>query len=463
MQAVTEADGSLVAASGAVTLAREDTAPAQATVIASPAITWEGAESIALPESPPSFAAALLVVTPLAPFAVALSLGTLYVSPGAANLLASWGASMLMVGVGLGLVVSLVIAAVYCYVLRGTAVDQANATAYTEQCHRLMLLTARASVHAARPQLSETELSACRQVDASQLLARQQLVTPGLRWVLGIGYTTVWSLIPRGEEALMLVEPRETVVDAASYDQLRLEDSTMPMRKVLQDRLTAAIKDLSGDRDSVSARLTISQVRSAINQFRDDSREALVRSRNHVMGTLLVTGFTAMVLFSLAVISQPGASRQNLGSDPVVAAGVVFLVGALIGLFGRLNNESATDNAVEDYGLTVARLALTPVLSGLAAEGGVMVIALLPLLFNATALAPSADRQIQSEAVRAIPDLNMIYNLHSNPLGVGLAAMFGLTPSLLVGALQRTAESAKAGLKSTTATTTTNNQPPPRK
>ncbi len=45
----------------------------------------------------------------------------------------------------------------------------------------------------------------------------------------------------------------------------------------------------------------------------------------------------------------------------------------MMGLFSRIYRESLTSTAVDDYGLTLARLIATPLLSGLAGVGGVVL------------------------------------------------------------------------------------------
>ena len=49
------------------------------------------------------------------------------------------------------------------------------------------------------------------------------------------------------------------------------------------------------------------------------------------------------------------------------AAIIFYFVGAIVGLFSRLYTESQSDSAIDDYGLTIARIAVIPIISGLAA------------------------------------------------------------------------------------------------
>jgi hypothetical protein len=53
------------------------------------------------------------------------------------------------------------------------------------------------------------------------------------------------------------------------------------------------------------------------------------------------------------------------------------MVGAVAGLFGRIYRESQISTAFDDYGLSLTRLAATPLLSGLAGVGGVLLFSTL--------------------------------------------------------------------------------------
>ncbi len=106
-------------------------------------------------------------------------------------------------------------------------------------------------------------------------------------------------------------------------------------------------------------------------------------------------------------------------------AGVAFyLVGALVGLFNRLRGEADSDSAVEDYGLALARLVHTPLFSGLAAVSGVLLTAILAGFSGvATTSSGTASASLLSD----------IFKL--NPGSLLLAALFGLTPGLLIDRL----------------------------
>lgn len=66
----------------------------------------------------------------------------------------------------------------------------------------------------------------------------------GLRWVTGMGYLNVWSLLHRAEEALVKVEPPEMVLRGALHDKLAIQNSTLQQRDELLDKLIQAVTDL---------------------------------------------------------------------------------------------------------------------------------------------------------------------------------------------------------------------------
>ncbi len=118
---------------------------------------------------------------------------------------------------------------------------------------------------------------------------------------------------------------------------------------------------------------------------------------------------------------------------------VYFLVGAIAGFFARLQAEWTTDTAVDDFGLSTARLVHIPWISGLAAVGGVLITSVL-------------DNQLMDNIV-SDSTLNGIFN--SSPALLIVAAIFGLTPDLIIRRLTQQAERYKEDLQSTQASRST--------
>jgi hypothetical protein len=289
----------------------------------------------------------------------------------------------------------------------------------------------------------------------------QQIISDGdeLRWVRATGYLNLWNLVHRAEEALIMVEPLPHVVVEARFDELRLMSSTMENRADLLSNLRSAMLDLStcarkylgsvssgvpsganmvpanasptgGDDCVTLARSMISMARQTINVYRDDRRDGLVRMRRRLCKTVFLTGTATFALLAFAIV-------HGVPSLTLVSAVFIYLVGALAGLFNRLYLDSHADSAVDDYGLTEARLLEIPLISGLSGLAGVLITALLPLSSGSGAPAPSVT-------------LSNIFNLEHNAFYLIVAAIFGNAPSLVLGRLSQ-AEQYKADLKSSKA------------
>jgi hypothetical protein len=184
--------------------------------------------------------------------------------------------------------------------------------------------------------------------------------------------------------------------------------------------------------DRRQARSAIFQVRRVVDEYRDSRWDALVRRRNHLLEAAVFTRITAYGLLGLVILSHVLIST-------IVAVTVFYLVGAVVGLFNRMQSASASSLSVEDYGLSTALLTETAPFSGLAAVGGVLLTGLLGVALNHSS--PNAM------------DLGSIFDLTSNQFGIVVAAIFGLTPTLLTANLQKAADQYKSDLKSTGSST----------
>ncbi|OGO54522.1 MAG: hypothetical protein A2Z32_09765 [Chloroflexi bacterium RBG_16_69_14] len=348
--------------------------------------------------------------------------------------------------------------------LRGmAAVNVAQSRSYGQLVERTLAL--RAGSKAARPGQAvdadgpspDERASALDQLRAALDVLEPELGLPGpipsgIRYVSASGYINLWRALHRGEEALILVAATDRAVAEAYYDVRRLSGSAIPDVRTLTLDLRAAIQALDpaaatalirvdplpaspvSELSPGIARSVISQVRRYLNDYRDGLWDGLIRERNRLLRTILVTATVAFLLVGLAVI-------YNDGKAAVAAASVYFLVGAVVGLFAQLRTEGRADSAVDDYGLFEARLLHVPLVSGLAALGGVFLAAVLPSLLGPTA---------GLDAGAAPPTLDKIFVL-TNSRALLAAAVFGLAPELLIHGLRTRADTLKKELASSEA------------
>jgi hypothetical protein len=290
---------------------------------------------------------------------------------------------------------------------------------------------------------------------------------PSLRWGTGDAYLDLRERLHRAEEALIAVEPVSLAVGEAGYDVRRIEGGRFADSKRLLASVATAQQALEKNPSDPVARATLRQVRRAINEYRDSLRAGLIRARNHLFVTAIYASLNAYALLGVAMIW--GASRAA-----ILAAAAFYLVGATVGLFRQLQLASTATTTQEDYGLESMRLIQTPLFSGLAAIGGVVLLSIVPALTPSLAQpAPAGSRGTTSAATttttsttttspsnatttptaqpangRSIPPLESIFDLGRNEMGLVIAAIFGLTPTLLVTRLRAQSEGLKSGLKS---------------
>ena len=219
----------------------------------------------------------------------------------------------------------------------------------------------------------------------------------------------------------------------------------------------------------LEARLDLSQIRSEINQYSDDRWAKLVRYRKNLLVTAALTGVFTYILLCIPILLK--ADLQT-----IIAATVIYIVGATVGLFSRLNREwNDNKTMVDSYGLTQARILVSPLLSGLAAVGGVSLVSILGLtLLNfsgsggassggtGTAPPPVAVSTVtasgitvqvsitqQTTSPQDFPTLGKIFNLEKNlTVALVVAAVFGFLPNLLINVLQQQANNWQSQIQS---------------
>lgn len=189
------------------------------------------------------------------------------------------------------------------------------------------------------------------------------------------------------------------------------------------------------------ARAVLRDVRQAVNEERGAQWQGIVRARNRLLRTAFVAGIAAFLLLGLAIL-------DHAPENALVGAVAFFLVGALFGLFARLYVEGQSESASDDYGLFEARLIALPILSGLAGVAGVFLVAIAAPALGAPAVA-SASSAVTSIAASALAapatasagsavtsSLVDIFDLSNHQQGLIWAAVFGVTPELVLKQLQ---------------------------
>lgn len=162
------------------------------------------------------------------------------------------------------------------------------------------------------------------------------------------------------------------------------------------------------------ARADIRKVKAALHKFTNERWDGLVRARNQLMVTAFLTTFFTYMLVIIAVLAK--VKPMN-----TLDAMVFYFLGAIAGLFGRLFDERNADTVMDDYGLSMARIIVTPLISGLAALVGVLF-------------------------VTTSPKLDTIYQI--NLQNLVFAAILGFAPNILINLLQSKSEAIKSQIKS---------------
>ena len=326
-------------------------------------------------------------------------------------------------------------------------------------------------------QVAQTDAYACY-IDIRKML---QQSPAGLLWTLGTGYNNAWSLLHHAEEALIEWECVPEVIRGAIHDKLAIQGSAISDKDELLDKLTRAVTTLDptavvylkdhqpkesseldqlaeafkqkaikqilsengsdndaskgvGPKAELTARAALREVRSTLNGFRDKSWEGIVRARNKLLASIAVTGTVTHILLGITILTShiPDATHP---ASALMAATAFYLIGAVTGLFGRFYHESIASNAVDDFGFSIARLIATPLLSGLAGIGGVLFTVMFAALGG-----PVSDGKVM---------LDSIFNL--DPKLFLAAAVFGLTPNLLIRGLQEKARKYESDIVSSKA------------
>ena len=202
-----------------------------------------------------------------------------------------------------------------------------------------------------------------------------------------------------------------------------------------------SIESTTRARGEAVARVMLREVRGTLNNFRDQRWEGIVRQRSRLMMSIVVTGIiTHALLCVITLTNPPPVLRLNL-----LAAALFYIIGAASGVFVRFYSESQGGASVDDFGLSTTRLMAIPLLSGLAGVGGVFVLGGLAILGGPALFNINTAQSMSFGLARLFsPD----------PQFLLAAAIFGVTPNLLIKGLQQKAQEYESELKSSKAAET---------
>ena len=398
------------------------------------------------------FVAGLIVTAPLAPttagmIAVAVYAQALSTVPSGMPFLAHP-----LVAAPIALLVAWIALAIPCLVLDLTNPERVNPTSYSALAGRVGELAIWCETQAGpRPSTGPDAQSddECRELIRRAVREQvadvaRQLETRDLCWALATRYLTLWRQLHSADSLLVHVEPDDRLLMRAAQARARLADSKMTGAVVMDAELRRAMAALSassddgeaqaariGDRAEVGeppmskaeARGTVSRIQRAIDDFRDIRYAGLLGARNQLLWT---SGATALGLYALLWL----AIAAEVESATIMAATAFYLVGVIVGLFNLLYVQAGADSVIDDYGLSAARLIVTPQLAGIAAVMGVVIATMV------AATQVSGARLADS------------FDLLGRPVNILTAAIFAFSPGLVLDRLKQRVDNYKDDLNS---------------
>lgn len=157
-----------------------------------------------------------------------------------------------------------------------------------------------------------------------------------------------------------------------------------------------------------------------LNSYRRKNITELIRARNRLRTLTVLTGGAVFILVELGLITALADPKVGIDEKAIIMSTFYFLIGAGVGLFGRLYSETKVSKAVNDYHLTQARFELTPLLSGSAAVIAVII-----------------NQQMN------------LFGSNTTILGnLVIAILFGLVPNQLINQLQNKASEVTQNIQS---------------
>lgn len=340
--------------------------------------------------------------------------------------------------------------------IRFAGPERSNKTVYDDIVRRVEVLgTQLPGLKAKDETLFEKANAAYRHITETLGIADGSRSAAGSQWVQGTGYVDLWAAIHTAEEALFAAAEDNELITTAFTDRARLRASRIEARDDLLLLSGQAIITLnasaaanlpmptptsfSGRSKTRLAKAVLFEIRHAINAYRHDRAAGLVRLKRQLVQTTTLTGVVAVVGVALAIL-------VGVAPEVVGGAAAFWVVGALTGFFQSAYTQQRSQYAVEDYGLATARTFLAPYLAGIAAVFGVFAVAFV-------AGAPLGVSLLEPEGGNAASALRSIFDVTAHPVGLVAAAVFGLTPELIISRLRSIGEQLKLDIQSTESTT----------
>ncbi|MEZ4552311.1 MAG: hypothetical protein R3B59_00210 [Dehalococcoidia bacterium] len=318
-------------------------------------------------------------------------------------------------------------------------------------------------------------------------------------WLRSAGYNECYKRVHAIQADLLLLYDRAELLAAIHEDYLALTDSHVPGADTLQYNLERSVADLGLDpatffarpKGTIAAnpaevapagpalldpapsdenRFRVRSVRIALDAFRDRTFEGLIHQRDRARASTAATGAILYVVLVWTLLF-------DIKHDTLLYAAILFAVGSAVGVFARLLIQSEVGSDVEDYGLYMARVAQTVVASGVAALLGVVVTVYGIAAINNSDLVPAGTAASSPPAATASPAatapvptpiptavaptpealdgsandvrLESVFDFETYPVAIVLAAIFGLSPTLLLKRLEDATTRLKLDIKST--------------
>jgi hypothetical protein len=386
---------------------------------------------------------------------------------------------------------------------RFTAVDRANADSYEQLLNRFQQAVAwyETLMQKPIPETNSLYTIGKREIWTSLCMICKKLQAKGPLWIYATGYTSLWKLMHRIDEAFIEIEPVEAVIHNALHDEMSLQDSTLTNREDLLNKLRRAVKILDqGSGAAVYLNQQPPQEQKSSQAFRLFNKIGTIRGAN-----IAQAASTWPSLFSLHVRSRtqddqtrsPGSqttssAMQNTVNlkendtkfsnkiDPATQARtMIYEVRTTLHHFrdDRWDKLIRVRNQLMKMTLVTGLLLYVLVEFAVMINVGAETLKAATILFFVGGLVGLFSRLYdQSKTDTSIEDYRLASaRLIAAPLYSGLsaiggvlviqrtfdlsvasiliAAAFGLTPSLFTSAIQKEADQYKTDLKSTTAPT----------